>query len=86
MLSIEHKKINKKILTQTVTVNATSATLLGSASGSTQVHTNRQTKLRGGGWVGGGKGLEGARRSGRRAECQKRGEVSGSRGWDWVGV
>lgn len=39
-----------------MTVNATNATLLGSASGSTQVHTNRQTKLGEGGSGGPGEG------------------------------
>lgn len=72
----------KKSQNLTQTVNTTNATLLGSASGSTQVHTNRQTKL---GAEGGREGLEGARRRGEaggnaRNKVRFQG-VGGGTGW-----
>lgn len=51
---------------------ANTTTLLGSTSGSTQVHTNRQTKLGEVGWEGLGGGHDGV---GGRRGCRKQGEV-----------
>lgn len=61
-----------------MTVNASKAAVLGSASGSTQVHTNRQTKL-------GEEGREGGGGGGRNARSEVRvQEVGGGGGTGWV--